>query len=87
VRALRGRGVIILFHILPFAIVCLNGLDAPVGRSRSSQCLMSKIFEATYHHKLPFNSKDMSGGRDLRGFHINEFDYLGVKVSNENIPH
>jgi hypothetical protein len=57
--ALRGRGVIISFHILPSAIVCLNGLDASVGWFRSSQCLMSKIFETTYHHKLPFNSKDM----------------------------
>jgi hypothetical protein len=61
VRALRGRDVIISFHIFPTGIVCLNGLDAPVGWSRSSQCLMSKIFEATYHHKLPFNSKDLVG--------------------------
>jgi hypothetical protein len=33
--------------------------------SRSLQCLMSKIFETTYHHKLPFNSKDMKQKYDL----------------------
>jgi hypothetical protein len=27
----------------------------------------------------------MSGGRDLRGFHNNDFYYFAVKVSNENI--
>jgi hypothetical protein len=44
---------------------CLSGLDVFGGhffmmirRSRSLQCLMLKIFETTYHHKLPFNSKD-----------------------------
>jgi hypothetical protein len=30
-----------------------------IRRSRSVQCLMSKIFETTYHHKLSFNSKDI----------------------------
>jgi hypothetical protein len=30
-----------------------------IRRSRSLQCLMSKIFETTYHHKFLFNSKDL----------------------------
>jgi hypothetical protein len=42
-------------------VVWLDGWDCfmeAIVWSRLLQCLMSKIFETTYHHKLPFNSKD-----------------------------
>jgi hypothetical protein len=41
-RCVQSEDVVTLF--LP-PIVCLNGLDAQVGWSRSSQCLISNAFE------------------------------------------